>query len=77
MSEFTIYTKEFCPYCDKAKALLKIKKFTFAEINITDKPEELKKMLAKSNGKRTFPQIFRGDKHIGGCDDLHEYLGVK
>ena len=67
----TIYTKDYCPYCVKAKELLKQKKQSFTEIDVTHDADKLQEMLAKSNGKRTVPQIFIGDTHVGGCDDLY------
>jgi len=75
--QYTIYTRENCPYCDQAKILLKIKGYSFFEINVSQNPGELQEMLDKSNGKRTFPQVFRGNQHIGGCDDLQSYLRKK
>lgn len=71
MSNIVIYTKDYCPYCVKAKELLKQKKQAFTEIDVSKDPEKLQEMLAKSNGKRTVPQIFIGDTHVGGCDDLY------
>ena len=69
--EIIIYTTSYCPYCVKAKNLLKSKNLAFQEINV-EKDDLLKeKMIEKSGGKRTVPQIFIGKKHIGGCDDLH------
>lgn len=70
MAEIIIYSKDPCPYCVKAKALLQRKKAAFTEIKITD--EKIKEeMIKKSNGRMTVPQIFIDDKHIGGCDDLY------
>lgn len=66
-----IYTKDYCPYCVKAKQLLTQKKQSFTEIDVSKDPEKLQEMLAKSNGKRTVPQIFIGSTHVGGCDDLY------
>jgi glutaredoxin 3 len=71
MPEILIYTKDYCPYCVKAKKLLELKKQQFQEIDLTKEPEKLEEMLAKSNGKRTVPQIFINGQHVGGCDDMY------
>jgi len=72
MTDITIYTTPVCPYCVKAKELLKRKGMTdYKEIDITKDAGAMKEMLTKSGGRKTVPQIFIGDKHIGGCDDLH------
>jgi len=68
-----IYTKDYCPYCVKAKALLHKKDLDYEEIDVTNNPELIEEMLAKSNGMKTVPQIFIKGKHIGGCDDLYKY----
>lgn len=69
----TIYTKDYCPYCVKAKALLKQKgvESHVREIDITQDEKLQAEMIEKSGGKRTVPQIFIGDQHIGGADDLY------
>ena len=64
-----IYTKSYCAYCHRAKELLKIKGVTFLDFDVTDNPEREEEMRRRS-GRRTVPQIFIGDRHIGGCDDL-------
>ncbi len=70
MTEILIYSKDPCPYCVKAKSLLQRKKKLFTEIKITD--EKIKnEMIKKSGGRMTVPQIFIGDFHVGGCDDLY------
>ena len=66
-----IYTKSYCPYCVKAKQLLKIKNVNFTEIDITNNQTLIEEMLAKSAGQKTVPQIFIDDFHVGGCDDLY------
>ncbi len=66
----TIYTREVCPYCVRAKALLQKKGAVFTEIKITDE-KTMNEMIQKSGGRRTVPQIFLADKHVGGCDDLY------
>ena len=70
MPAITIYTKNWCPYCDSAKALLKQKKAVFTEIVVKSSVEQLA-MSKKAGGKSTVPQIWIGEKHVGGCDDLH------
>ena len=71
MKEVTIYSTERCPYCVKAKMLLARKKVDFTEIKITSDALR-EEMITKSGGRMTVPQIFIGDKHVGGCDDLYE-----
>lgn len=71
MSDIVIYTKDYCPYCVKAKQLLKIKKQDFTEVDITNDEVGRQQMLEKAPNARTVPQIFIGDTHVGGCDDLY------
>ena len=66
-----IYTKTFCPYSVKAKALLNQKGVAFEEVDIARRPERREEMLKASNGRTTVPQIFIAGRHVGGCDDLH------
>ena len=66
-----IYTSNYCPYCVKAKRLFDQLGVSYQEINIEQAPEQRSIMLEKSNGQRTVPQIFIGERHIGGCDDLY------
>ena len=66
-----IYTKSYCPYCVKAKQLLKNKNVTFTEIDITNNQALIEEMLLKSLGRKTVPQIFIDDVSVGGCDDLY------
>jgi glutaredoxin 3 len=70
MDPVTIYTRDGCGYCDRARGLLKRKNIAFNEINAEYSPE-LKREMVEKSGRSTFPQIFVGDIHIGGCDDLH------
>lgn len=70
MTKIIIYTKDICPYCTKAKALLQRKKAQYQEIKITDEKGK-EEMIKKANGKMTVPQIFINDFHVGGCDDLY------
>jgi glutaredoxin 3 len=67
----TVYTSDWCPYCRRAKELLGGKNVVFSEINVDDEPKLREEMIARSN-RRTVPQIFIGDRHVGGCDDLIE-----
>jgi glutaredoxin 3 len=72
MPPVTIYTTRYCPYCTSAKALLTRKKVTFSEIDVTGDPSGRKAMMERANGRTTVPQIFIGDRHVGGCDDLYD-----
>ncbi|WP_206996026.1 glutaredoxin 3 [Trinickia mobilis] len=69
MTSITIYTTPACPYCVAAKALLKRKGVTFAEISVDENPA-LAKSLRERTGRRTVPQIYIGEHHVGGFDDL-------
>lgn len=71
MVEVTIYTKPGCPYCARAMALLNRKGVKFHEIVASQDPAIRKEMNDRS-GRNTFPQIFVGSVHVGGCDDLHD-----
>ena len=71
MKKILIYTTKICPYCVRAKSLLDRKGLKYEEIDATD-PNIRNEMLQKSGGMRTVPQIFIGDQHIGGSDDLHK-----
>jgi len=71
MNNVTIYTKNYCPYCKKAVALLKSKGVNFNEIDVTYDEETFKEAQVKT-GWDTVPQIFIGDQFIGGCDDIHQ-----
>lgn len=70
MAQVTIYTKAYCPYCVRAKALLSQKGIQFDEMKIDEQPELRPAMIERANGRTTVPQIFIGDTHVGGCDDL-------
>jgi glutaredoxin 3 len=65
----TIYTKPTCPYCTAAKTLLRDKQSAFTEIDISTNPGLREEMMSRS-GRRTVPQIFIGNTHVGGYDDL-------
>ena len=69
MSQVTIYTKPYCPYCVRAVDLLERKGVAFTEIEAAFDPEKRQEMMQRS-GRSTFPQIFVGERHIGGCDDM-------
>ncbi|PCI52034.1 MAG: glutaredoxin 3 [Alphaproteobacteria bacterium] len=71
MKKITIYTKMLCPYCIGAKLLLKKKGQNFDEIDIGRKPDQRPIMITRAGGGSTVPQIFIGDKHVGGCDELY------
>ncbi|HEU6441691.1 MAG TPA: glutaredoxin 3 [Microvirga sp.] len=71
MPPITIYTKGWCPYCTAAKRLLDEKGVAFTEIDIEKTPEARAEMIQKANGRTTVPQIFIGERHVGGCDDLY------
>jgi glutaredoxin 3 len=71
MPEIVIYTRQFCSYCTMAKRLLDRHGLAYVEIDATGKPEVRAEMIQRSNGGMTFPQIFIGEQHIGGCDDLY------
>ena len=70
VASIIIYSTLTCPYCDSAKALLDAKGLSYQEINVEKDPVKLKEMLSKSNGRKTVPQIFIDEKHIGGFEDL-------
>ena len=67
-----IYTSSLCGFCYKAKSLLKRKNILFDEINIDIDYKKKEEMINRSNGKTTVPQIFFGDHHLGGCDELYK-----
>jgi glutaredoxin 3 len=66
-----IYTWSTCPFCIRAKQLLNSKKVEFVEYCIDGDNEAREKMALRANGRRSLPQIFIDDRHIGGCDDIH------
>ena len=71
MKNVRIYTTPICPYCARAKTLLKKKGVEVDEVDVFMDEDARKEMEAKSGGARTVPQIFIGDTHVGGCDDLY------
>jgi len=70
MADVTIYTKPFCPYCDRALALLSRKGAKVTEFVAAMDPDRKAEMVRLS-GRTTYPQIFIGERHVGGCDDLY------
>ncbi|WP_102960985.1 glutaredoxin 3 [Mangrovicella endophytica] len=70
MPDIIIYTRQLCGYCARAKQLLDSKGVSFEERDATGDPELRREMIQRANGRSTFPQIFIGGTHIGGCDDL-------
>ncbi|MDO8295464.1 MAG: glutaredoxin 3 [Caulobacter sp.] len=70
MAHVTIYTRPFCGYCARALSVLDQKGADFTEIEAGMDPALRNEMISKSGGRSTFPQIFVGDRHIGGCDDM-------
>lgn len=72
MTDITIYTTPVCPYCVRAKDLLKKKGYSqFQEIDVTTRDGLREEMMNKSGGRKTVPQIFINGTHVGGCDDLY------
>ncbi|AHD02592.1 glutaredoxin 3 [Leisingera methylohalidivorans] len=71
MKTVEIYTSPLCGFCHAAKRLLNQKGVTFSEINVLAQPDRKAEMIQRANGGRTVPQIFIGETHIGGCDELY------
>lgn len=69
--DIVLYSTAWCPYCLRARALLERKGLPFREIKVDKDPAEREAMLARSGGRRTVPQIFVGDHHVGGFDELY------
>lgn len=70
MKPVTVYSTRVCPYCVRAKALLDRKQVPYTDIMVDQDPARLAEMMQKS-GRRTVPQIFVGETHVGGCDELY------
>ena len=70
MPRIIIYTTPICPYCVRAKALLKKKGAVFEEVDVFMNVEARREMEKNAGGRYTVPQIFIGERHVGGCDDL-------
>lgn len=73
MKHAVIYTTATCPYCVRAKQLLQKKGITYTEIRVDLDDKERDKMISLT-GRRTVPQVFIDDQHIGGCDDLYAHF---
>jgi glutaredoxin 3 len=71
MATIDIYTIRYCPYCHDAKELLSRKGAEFHEIDASGNPDIRNQMIERSGGRSSFPQIFIGATHVGGCDDLY------
>ena len=71
MAEVAIYTRRFCGFCTAAKKLLDSKDIAYAEHDATFSADLRKEMVQRANGRSTFPQIFIGETHVGGCDELY------
>jgi glutaredoxin 3 len=67
----TIYTRPLCPYCTAARDLLDSKGVEYEDLDISGKPELRAEMIQRSGGRMTVPQIFVGERHLGGCDDIY------
>ncbi len=72
MADVNIYTRQLCGFCVAAKRLLDTKGVSYTEHDATFDQGLRGEMVQKANGRSTFPQIFIGDVHVGGCDDLHD-----
>ncbi len=67
-----IYTRDFCGYCSRAKALLASKGVRFVEYRAGDDPDKRREMIQRSKGGSTYPQVFINGRHVGGSDDIHD-----
>jgi len=76
MAKVTIYTRKFCGYCSAAKDLLRRKEASVTEHDGTFNSDIRNEMIQKAKGASTFPQIFIGDEHVGGCDELFALEGA-
>lgn len=70
-SDIVLYSTGWCPYCERARALLERKGAAFREVKVDEDPVERATMMTRSGGRRTVPQIFIGDRHVGGFDELY------
>lgn len=71
MKPVEIYTSPLCGFCHAAKRLLSQKGVSFAEVDVWANPDRKPEMIQRAGGSRTVPQIFIGEDHVGGCDELH------
>ena len=72
MPTIEIYSSPLCGFCHAAKRLLNEKGVEFTEFNVLTDPALKPQMIERANGRRTVPQIFIGERHVGGCDDLYD-----
>lgn len=72
MPQIDIYTSPLCGFCHAAKRLLDSKGVDFNEIDVLQQPDRKAEMMDRAAGRHTVPQIFIGDTHVGGCDDLYD-----
>jgi glutaredoxin 3 len=72
MAKIEVYSSLFCPFCFRAKKLLKQKDQEFEEIDVLAAPARKKEMIQRAGGRTSVPQIFIGDVHVGGCDELYQ-----
>jgi glutaredoxin 3 len=70
-AKIEIYSGDYCPYCVRAKSLLKKLNLPFIEYNVQSDPDKRVEMMKRSKGGRSIPQVFINDKHVGGSDELH------
>lgn len=70
MAKVLMYSTPWCPFCIRAKGLLKKKGVEFTDIDVSNQPQ-LRREMEQRSGRHTVPQIWIGDRHVGGCDDLH------
>lgn len=71
-AQVEIYTRDYCGYCTRAKALLSGKGVKFTEYHAGDDPDKRREMIQRSHGGSTYPQIFINGRHVGGSDDIHD-----
>ena len=71
MNTVEIYTSPLCGFCHAAKRLLSQKGVSFSEVNVMTQPKHKAEMMQRANGRHTVPQIFIGETHVGGCDELY------
>lgn len=76
MKNVTIYSKDYCPYCQAAKRILEAREIEYTEIDVENDMDKMAEMMTRSK-RRTVPQIFFGDQHIGGHDDLVRYYSSR
>ena len=75
MAKVEIYSSMFCPFCSRAKRLLDSKGVSYEEIDVTMRPALRRQMTERAQGRTSVPQIFIGDAHVGGCDELYALDG--